>query len=400
MKAKFRWTTATAVTLALVGAAAAPSRPAAPTAAPTDELAVAGVEIPLVLTDEGGQRIRPGGEHHGEFATYGTRWDDLDLTYGFVNHTGDLSVSSQEAAITAALGSWASVSPFTFTLVPDCGLAFNAADCTTPDIRIQWGVGDHGAGPNDPDFDGPGGTAAHAFYPPPNGASAAGDLHLDDAERWTTTGNGVDLESVALHEFGHALGLLHASSAQCPLQASATRPIMCGTIVGVDRTVAQDDINGIQSLYGAPAVACAGRAVTVDLARQQLPTAGPDVILGTPGDDVVHAGGGEDTVCGGGGNDSIDLGPGADRAIGGAGNDVLYGRTGVDRLEGGVGNDRLLAGDDNDTLFGGAGGDDLDGGTGADKLYAGPQSDTCNGRGGRDSSTGCERSSGVEARID
>ena len=216
---------------------------------------------------------------------------------------------------------------------------------------------------------------------------------------WSTSGSGVDLESVVLHELGHALGLTHATAAQCPLQASSTRPIMCGTLVGVDRTLAQDDINGIQSLYGPPAVACAGRAITVDLARGQVPTGGADVILGTPATDAINGGGGADTVCGGGGNDTIDGGGGNDRIVGGGGNDTLFGRTGVDRLEGGTGRDHLLAGDQNDTLYGGAGGDNLDGGTGADRLYAGTQSDICYGRGGQDSATGCEHSSGIESRI-
>ena len=245
----------------------------------------------------------------------------------------------------------------------------------------------------------PGGTAAHAFYPPPNGSSAAGDLHLDDAEPWSTTGRGVDLESVVLHEIGHSLGFVHASPSQCPLQASANRPIMCGTIVGIDRTVAPDDIAAVQSLYGAPAAACAGRAVTVDLGRGQLPTAGVDVVLGTPGPDLIATGNGADIVCGGGGADTVDPGDGNDQVLGGAGNDVLYGRAGADRLEGGDGNDRLLAGDDDDLLYGGAGADDLDGGAGADRLDAGTQSDRCNGRGGNDAQSGCESRISIESPI-
>jgi len=386
------------VTLAIVGASAVPSLDPASTS-PVAAPAVDAVQT-TVVTDEGGHRVTAGGDHGPrEYATYGTRWTDRDLTYGFVDHTADLSVVAQEAAVAAALATWASVTPITFTLLPDCGLAFDAVDCTAPDIRVGFGTGDHGAGANDPDFDGPGGTAAHAFFPPPNGSSASGDLHLDDAERWSTNGDGVDLQSVALHELGHSLGLAHASAAQCPLQSSSTRPIMCGTLVGVDRTLAQDDINGIQTLYGPPAFSCAGRAITVDLAEGQRPTSGADVILGTADDDEIAAGGGADTVCGGGGHDTIDLGAGNDRAAGGAGDDVVYGRSGVDRLEGGAGNDRLLAGDQGDTLHGGSGADNLDGGAGADKLYAGTQSDTCNGRGGQDASTGCEHAISIESRI-
>jgi Ca2+-binding RTX toxin-like protein len=393
-----------AATLAIGGTMAALTLPApAPAAAPpvgeATPLAVDGVGV---TPDTGGHLVGEpldDGDDHAEFATYGTRWSDTDLTYGYVNHTSDLSVSAQEAAIASALASWSSVSPFTFTKVPDCGLAFDAPGCTTPDIRISWGSGQHSGSSYDPAFDGQGGTAAHAFYPPPNGSSAAGDLHLDDAERWTTSGNGVDLQSIVLHEIGHALGLTHASAAQCPLSTSAARPIMCSIVVGTDRTLAQDDINGIQHLYGAPDVACGGFAVTVVLGDGDQPTNGSDVILGTPDDDVINAGGGSDVVCGGGGNDRIDLGPGNDRAIAGTGNDVVYGRSGVDRLEGGSGSDRLLSGDHNDKLYGAGGADTLDGGTGSDRLYAGPQSDSCNGRGGVDAQSGCERRASIESRL-
>lgn len=402
MKLKTRWATAAAVTLAVVGATAVAALPAGPApAGPTTEaapLAVEAVDVPL-QPDGGGHRVGPEPAGHTEYGTYGTKWSDPDLTYGFADHTTDLTVAAQEAAVARALSTWSSVSPLTFTEVADCGLAFDSPNCQTPDLRILFGTGDHGGGVHDPDFDGPGGTAAHAFYPPPNGSSAAGDLHLDDAETWSTSGGGMDLESVVLHETGHSLGLAHASASQCPQQASANRPIMCGTIIGIDRTVAPDDIAGIQALYGLPAVSCAGWAVTVDLSKGEEPTSGADVILGTAGPDTVSAGNGADIVCGGGGADHIDPGAGNDRVLGGAGDDVLYGRTGGDRLEGGGGNDRLLSGEDNDQLYGGSGGDTLDGGAGSDKLYAGSQADTCNGRGGNDAQTGCEHRTSIESRI-
>ena len=407
-----RCTTAAAVTLALVGAlaVAAPATPDGPTVADPATasgrpLAVGAVDVPI-QPDEGGHRIGDDGEHdHGDggaqadHVLYGTRWNDPDLTYGFVNHTPDLSESAQEAAIRSAFDSWASVSALTFTEVPDCGLPFDAAGCTEPDIRIQFGSGSHSGSSYDPAFDGPGGTAGHAFYPPPNGASAAGDLHLDEGERWTTSGGGVDLQSIALHELGHSLGLGHPPSTQCPNSTSATRPIMCSTIIGVDRTLAPDDIGGIQRLYGLPGLACGGRAVTVDLNEGGLPTSGPDVILGTPGSDRIVAGGGADIVCGQGGHDVIDLGPGNDQAFGGSGNDRLIGRSGNDRLEGGGGNDTVLGGGGSDRLYGATGADTVDGGTNADKLYGGAQSDNCNGRGGRDAQTGCERRTSIESRI-
>lgn len=89
---------------------------------------------------------------------------------------------------------------------------------------------------------------------------------------------------------------------------------------------------------------CGGLTVTVDLAQGDVPTAGDDVIAGTPGRDVVQAGAGDDVVCGRGGKDVIRLGPGADRGFGGGGADHLAGGAGDDWLEGGAARDRQLGG--------------------------------------------------------
>ena len=108
---------------------------------------------------------------------------------------------------------------------------------------ILWGVGNHGDGFP---FDGVGGVLAHAFYPPPNAGAFSGDIHFDDDETWTilsqaSYGQPIDLETVAAHEIGHALGLNHSNVA-CALM----NPFYTGS----HRYLAQDDIDAIQSIYG------------------------------------------------------------------------------------------------------------------------------------------------------
>lgn len=80
----------------------------------------------------------------------------------------------------AMLGKWASVSSGTvsFHEHADTGLPFNfngAAqnDSKAGDIRI----GAHR-------FDGASKVLAHGYFPPPNGSTAAGDVHFDQAENW------------------------------------------------------------------------------------------------------------------------------------------------------------------------------------------------------------------------
>jgi Ca2+-binding RTX toxin-like protein len=126
---------------------------------------------------------------------------------------------------------------------------------------------------------------------------------------------------------------------------------------------------------------CNGHAVTVDLAHGGTPTAGNDVILGTPGPDTVFALGGNDRVCGVGGNDTIEGGPGGDVLLGGGANDTVKGQGANDTVDGGAGNDTLLGGAANDSLFGRGG---------ADHLNGGADHDTCNGGAQIDTATACE----------
>jgi hypothetical protein len=113
------------------------------------------------------------------------------------------------------------------------------------DILISWEIGNHGDGAP---FDGPGHVLAHAFFPPPVNPhpGIAGDTHFDDAETWANThgGGNIDLLTVAIHELGHALGLRHTN---------VHGAIMFPTYSGILRTLAADDIAGIQSIYGPPA---------------------------------------------------------------------------------------------------------------------------------------------------
>jgi Ca2+-binding RTX toxin-like protein len=130
---------------------------------------------------------------------------------------------------------------------------------------------------------------------------------------------------------------------------------------------------------------CNGLPVDVDLSNGDTPTAGADVILGTPGADIINALGGDDTICGlggddiinaGGGNDWIDGGDGNDDINGSAGNDTIFGGTGNDVIRGGSGDDDIEGEAGDDTLTGQPGNDTLDGGDGIDGINGGGGNDT------------------------
>lgn len=166
-----------------------------------------------------------------EFVAQGNKWSTTNLRYGFNEFTPDLTQAQVRAALSTALGYWSAVTPLQFSEVP---VANN------PEIRIRFAAGDHGDGSP---FDGASGVLAHAFYPPPNGGDIAGDSHFDEAEQWSVDlpATGVDLYTVGAHEFGHALGLAHSTVAGA---------LMYPYYGGPHRFLAQDDIDGIQSIYG------------------------------------------------------------------------------------------------------------------------------------------------------
>jgi len=155
-------------------------------------------------------------------------WDKLDITYTFVNGTNQLAGDSERDLIRRAFALWADQTELTFSEVAD-----DAAD-----IVIGWAVGDHGDG--DP-FDGPGDILAHASFPNPYDNSQV-FLHFDDDERWVDSDTrNVDLLTVAAHEIGHTLGLAHSNDPNALMFPSYDRP---------RRFLGEDDIAGVQSLYG------------------------------------------------------------------------------------------------------------------------------------------------------
>jgi hypothetical protein len=166
-----------------------------------------------------------------KFATLGSEWRRNDLTFGFQNFTPDLTQEEVRDAIVTAFGLWSHVTPLTFREVED-----------NPDILIRFVAGDHGDGVP---FDDGGGVLAHAFPPPSNGSGpGAGDVHFDEAENWTVTLPAffsADLITIAAHEFGHSLGLDHTTVDGALMEAVYSGP---------HRHLAQDDISGIQSIYG------------------------------------------------------------------------------------------------------------------------------------------------------
>ncbi|MFF8407560.1 matrixin family metalloprotease [Streptomyces sp. NPDC015684] len=128
-------------------------------------------------------------------------WDKNQLTYAFNGGTAQIPGDNEFIAVRAAFATWQALLPLTFTEV---------SSGANPDILISW-VPAH-----DPDYpDMVGSTHAHSGPPPgcANPAVLPRPLHFDNEEHQWRIGlelGCLDVQSVALHEIGHLIGLRHA----------------------------------------------------------------------------------------------------------------------------------------------------------------------------------------------
>ncbi|CAN0924418.1 Metalloendoproteinase 5-MMP [Linum grandiflorum] len=153
------------------------------------------------------------------------RWpeDKRNLTYGFLAGTPEMA----KKPVARAFEKWESHfrSRFSFAGTEDYGSA---------DIKIGFYSGYHGDAGS---FDGPGGALAHSSQPGP------GLLHFDAEETWAVgpVKKAFDVETVALHEIGHILGLMHSS-----VPSAIMYPAVGD---GVTKELSRDDLHGIRALY-------------------------------------------------------------------------------------------------------------------------------------------------------
>ncbi|KAM7369162.1 hypothetical protein PAMP_013455 [Pampus punctatissimus] len=144
------------------------------------------------------------------------KWNKRHLAWRvrtFPKDSALLGRDTVRALMYYALKVWSDIAP----------LNFHEVAGSDADIQIDFTKADHNDGYP---FDGPGGTVAHAFFP--GERFTAGDTHFDDDEAWTfrsPDSHGMDLFAVAVHEFGHAIGLVHTSAME-----SIMRPYYQGPV--------------------------------------------------------------------------------------------------------------------------------------------------------------------------
>jgi hypothetical protein len=152
------------------------------------------------------------------FATFNAKW----------------GTSTWETQILKAAQLWAQQTNINFAVIPDSGATigsgnYQQGDPTMGDIRIGG-------------FNFNATYLAWAFMPPPvNNFSVAGDVQFNTAQPFNIN-SAYDLETVAAHEIGHALGLYHST-----LNAAE----MYGAYNATKQSLNSDDIAGIRAIYSS-----------------------------------------------------------------------------------------------------------------------------------------------------
>ncbi|XP_034617585.1 matrix metalloproteinase-17-like [Trachemys scripta elegans] len=167
----------------------------------------------------------------------GLAWTKRNISWKVKTYPREARLSREtiRALTHYALKVWSEAAPLTFHEVGG-----PSADVSVEFLRL-----DHQDGYP---FDGPGGMVAHAFFP--GDPQRAGHVHFDSDEDWTFRSPddyGTDLFAVAVHEFGHSLGLAHS-----PSKRSIMRPYYQGPVGDpLQYQLQADDRVDVQRLYGS-----------------------------------------------------------------------------------------------------------------------------------------------------
>jgi matrixin/hemolysin type calcium-binding protein len=255
------------------------------------------------------------------WATRLVSWSFADLGNANSSQFSGAIGAAYRSAIRSAIARWDDVVNLTFQEVSD----------STPAIGIRIGWGSFSGGQvGETDF----------YYLPgitptfqPSISVRLEDpavIPLSTGATPTYQGTSTTLYEVALHEFGHALGLDHSTDPTA---------IMYPSVGSTNPDLGTSDLLGIHALYNPPAFALTNVSTgisshpdgtvysgSVNYLQQQFLYGGADnvAISASQPNVFIHAGSGDDALAASSGQNVLDGGQGSNFMVGGTGNDIFF----------------------------------------------------------------------------
>jgi hypothetical protein len=164
------------------------------------------------------------------YVLMGVKWPQgTDMIYTV--NLSSAQVSGQLGAVTGAASSWNALNPSAFRMTYGgattvVGEFFDGAN------TISWQ--DQGASATL--------ATTYTWFFPGDPTIIENDIVFNDAQPWSISGGDYDVQTVALHEMGHVVGLDHSDTG-----------IMQAYYGGIQRSIDADARAGFYAMYGAPA---------------------------------------------------------------------------------------------------------------------------------------------------
>jgi hypothetical protein len=159
------------------------------------------------------------------YVLMGVKWP-VGSNVGYYVNANSTKVTGELAAVQSAAGTWSSVNPAGFRLTYQGSTAVTSYGRNSLNT-ICW------------ENQGASSTLATTYTWFWGSTILENDIVFNDAQSWSTTGNDYDVETVALHEMGHVVGLDHSSTG-----------IMTPYYEGIRRSLDSDARAGFIALYG------------------------------------------------------------------------------------------------------------------------------------------------------